>query len=290
MLIEELYQFVSGDRFADMQDDPRVKELFQFGLEKYQNLQQRLFFRKDDANGEVNIFRPSLLGKCGRKLAYIRDGLQSTEPMQPRGWLSMLYGDMSELIISILLRAAVIKYDLPIRFLKVEPASIEIAGIKIIGICDDLVETIDRQTLLTVFEYKALADAGFKKQELNIEIDNEFGYTVQHYLYMLMYKAQGGLFLALNKNVNLFHAVTTPELPEGFLPWLEEKVKLLQDKTYKWSRLEAEVDKNGKLKLRPQCVYCEYKTPCWEGVKVVKELENIYPHGKRYVYRIEEKG
>jgi len=291
MLVDKILKFLDSERLAA--DDPRLANLFMEGRERTTALFERLLARRDDKS--TNVLRPSKLGHpCTRKLAYQKLGYTETDPMPTRTSLVFTIGDIAEVVLAVLGRAAISIYEPTWYFLpSISRMSLEFDGGKITGVCDDILIT-DKGPVLV--EYKSMSSYSYDQMEKTQEIDNTFGYRTQHDLYREGYKKTldvkqlPGLLVAYRKDSGNIQEVRTEDSLvhnlDRALKAAEELSRLITHPAIAGGRFDEEIfprfaleddKKKGYKRLAVQCRYCSWMHQCWEvdaGIGLEKVLRN----------------
>jgi len=222
-----------------------------------------------------NYLSMSSIGSpCKRKLWYKVNQSKLAEPLQSNALLKFFYGDMiEELALGIAQQAGH----------KVEGQQDRMSAHGIKGSRDCVIDGI-------TVDVKSASPYSFKKfKEGNLREQDPFGYISQlsSYVYAakddpLVTNKTHGAFLVIDK-VNGHICLDTYDFTDELKTKpqeIEDIKKMAANKVPPERQFKDEpMSKTSpNKKLRMECSYCEFKKPCWPGLK-----KFIYSHGPVYL-------
>jgi PD-(D/E)XK nuclease superfamily len=222
-----------------------------------------------EANETVQLkgsLRFSNLGvNCKRQLWYRVNTPNDGEGLLPNAKIKFLYGDLLEILLLHLVRAAG-------HSVEGEQTTLELQGIK--GHRDCIVDGM-------VIDCKSASSFSFRKFELGLTPETDsFGYLTQLGLYLaasrddplVTYKNEAA-FLVVDKTTGDIlldrHTYTDEQLDKLSGPFIEE-AKIITSSPELPPRGFSDVPdgKSGNRKLDTNCSYCQFKDLCWPDLKV----------------------
>lgn len=223
----------------------------QHGLQNLTYVFQEVFFKHLVSRGSERSNKPSPsgLGSCTRKLAYKYHSFEE-EPLTAKTRMTLLFGDMVELIIVALCTIG----GIPIRDYQ---KRINLDGIE--GSLDFVYED-------SVFDVKSMAPYGFEKSK-KAGIDDVFGYLTQANIYATAEDKQPRI-LGINKATGDFDEFPIKRNPT--LVEIAKKKKEIVEKSTPDNLPDRDyqlVEKKGKMYLDIPCRYCGFRNSCWDIIK-----------------------
>lgn len=264
-LVSDIYDVVEGKGGWDA----AVTEFFSESLVQ---LAERRFSGKEEERAKLSM---SQLGNPDRKLWYKVNLPKSGEPLSAEALGTFFYGDIIEVLVIALAKAA--GHDVRGLQTKVEAH----------GISGSLDVIIDGWLV----DVKSASSFGFQKFASNgLREDDPFGYISQ--LSSYLYSQQGNPEV-VQKSKAAFLAVKKDrfKLALDIYDFTEELAGKEQEIEYKKKMVEGPIPprcyepvpdgKSGNMKLDVGCAYCEYKFECWDNLRTF-----IYSTGPRFLTKV----
>lgn len=266
-LIEDIYKVVEGNGGWDQTVSTFFKEEMGGVLESRLN-------REDQPRGTL---RMSNLGTpCQRKLWYEVNNAGEGEALRPSTRIKFLYGDMLEVLLLNLARAAG-------HTVEGTQGELSILGVK--GHRDAVIDGI-------TIDVKSASSYGFRKfQDGNLRNDDPFGYISQLSSYVYAGR-QGetkvhptlGAFLVINKEngelcLDMYDFAGELENKENEVQSLISMATQPQPPERAFA--PSPDGQSGNLKLGVNCSYCSFKKLCYPDLRTF-----IYSNGPRYLTHV----
>jgi hypothetical protein len=211
--------------------------------------------------GRANYLRLSNLGsKCNRKLWYSIHAPELGEPLSGATRLKFLVGDILEVLLIQLAKAAGHKVT-------GEQTKLDLHGV--VGHRDAVIDGV-------TVDVKSSSSYGMRKfVEHKLDTDDPFGYRIQLDAYRhaaendgLVTQKDYGAFLAIDKTLGHLALDIYPKLDVDYEKLVAEKRAAINSPTPPDRGYEDEPDgRSGNRKIPMECSYCEYKKACWPGLR-----------------------
>lgn len=267
-LVKDIEAVINGEGGWDAAVSKYAGELIS------QSLDRRLSPEEGARDGAL---RMSALGTpCRRKLWYLVNDPSEREPLPASAKFKFLYGDVLEVILIALAKAAGHRVE-------GEQDTLEIDGIK--GHRDCVIDgvTVDVKSAST-YGYKKFASGGLRE-------DDPFGYISQLSSYVYAGRSSEveshpslGAFLVVDKqngHICLDVYDFGPELDNKLAEIADVKQAVAQSRP-PVRAFEAVPDgKSGNMKLGIQCSYCDMKQKCWPGLRTF-----LYSNGPTFLTKV----
>lgn len=267
-LVKDIEAVINGEGGWDATVSKYAGELIS------QSLDRRLNPEEGARDGAL---RMSALGTpCRRKLWYLVNDPSEREPLPASAKFKFLYGDVLEVILIALAKAAGHRVE-------GEQDTLEIDGIK--GHRDCVIDgvTVDVKSAST-YGYKKFASGGLRE-------DDPFGYISQLSSYVYAGRSSEveshpslGAFLVVDKqngHICLDVYDFGPELDNKLTEIADVKQVVAQSRP-PVRAFEAVPDgKSGNMKLGIQCSYCDMKQKCWPGLRTF-----LYSNGPTFLTKV----
>ena len=246
---------------------------------------QRRFMQDDPFNPTGRMYTTLITHPCARKAAYSYYGFKG-EAMEPRSEINFFCGDMVELGVMVLARAAGCDIATPREIARGEKMRAVYGDESISCWPDGLAQSGDTWQNI---EIKKMSDYVFDRAERNHGPTDEWGYVTQASLEVLSWRALSdrlGLNLDIKGTLMLAVRGLTGHLAEWFLPYNEDLAQKafarkraveqaapdrLPPRAFRPVTIQAKDGKKptkneGRKKLGMQCGYCAFKQHCWPGI------------------------
>ena len=220
-----------------------------------------------------NYVSMSSFAEPNRKLWYRVNAPEKAEKLTPNTYLKFLYGDMVELLILFLAKAA--GHDV-----QGEQEKVEYKGIP--GTRDAVIDG-------RIIDVKSANSRGMYKFKNNaLRMDDPFGYLDQIMLYGAtsigddkVTDKENVSFLAVDKELGHLVLDTYPveHIPSD--DQIKTKYMMVNGKMPERCYPDEEEGKSGNRKLCMQCTYCPFKKDCWPGVRTF-----IYSKGPVFLTKV----
>lgn len=208
-----------------------------------------------------------------RKLWYRVNAPEAAEKLTPNTYLKFLYGDMVELLILFLAKAA--GHDV-----QGEQEKVEYKGIP--GTRDAVIDG-------RIVDVKSANSRGMYKFKNNaLRMDDPFGYLDQIMLYGAtsigddkVTDKENVSFVAVDKELGHLVLDTYPveHIPSD--QDIKKKYMMVNGKMPDRCYSDEEEGKSGNRKLCMQCTYCSFKKACWPSVRTF-----IYSKGPVFLTKV----
>lgn len=262
--------------------EPIPRELlFDFAKSTTENL-VRQFGRKKDG------FRLRM-SNVGRPTCQLQMEASEAVP-EPQPYYSSFrntYGDLTESLAVLVLKAAGVKIISEQERVKVHVADIELAGTL------DLVVDEGGEA---VWDLKSASGWAFNnkfRDFASVAKDDSFGYVSQGYAYAEAKKLPFGGWIVVNKENGEWTVVQTPtyedEVKRKSLALIEHNIRTIREKR-PFQRSYSDVEETfrrkptGNRTLDTTCGFCEYKHSCWQGLEYRSEIASSAENPKKKWY------
>lgn len=264
-LIEDIYSLLSEPEKYRIED-----EVFdEFGKKFADILKERL-----TKNKVRNYLSMSSFSEPDRKIWYRINEPEKAEKLAGNVYLKFLYGDVIELLVTFLAKAA---------GHSVEGVQDKVEYMGIPGTRDAVIDgrTVDVKSANSRGMYK------FKNNALRV--DDPFGYLSQIMLYgaagvddKLVSDKENVSFLAADKELGHLVLDTYPVEHIPTDKEIKEKIKVIVGPKPSRCHPDQEDGKSGNRKLGIECSYCAFKKDCWPGLRTF-----MYSNGPRFLTHVE---
>lgn len=264
------------DLIPDIYDLLSNREKYKINDEDFDNFGKLVANMMRDRMGDTktrNYVSMSSFAEPNRKLWYRVNAPEKAEKLTPNTYLKFLYGDMVELLILFLAKAA--GHDV-----QGEQEKVEYKGIP--GTRDAVIDG-------RIIDVKSANSRGMYKFKNNaLRMDDPFGYLDQIMLYGAtsigddkVTDKENVSFLAVDKELGHLVLDTYPveHIPSD--DQIKTKYMMVNGKMPERCYPDEEEGKSGNRKLCMQCTYCPFKKDCWPGVRTF-----IYSKGPVFLTKV----
>ena len=264
------------DLIPDIYDLLSNREKYKINDEDFDNFGKLVANMMRDRMGDTktrNYVSMSSFAEPNRKLWYRVNAPEKAEKLTPNTYLKFLYGDMVELLILFLAKAA--GHDV-----QGEQEKVEYKGIP--GTRDAVIDG-------RIIDVKSANSRGMYKFRNNaLRMDDPFGYLDQIMLYGAtsigddkVTDKENVSFLAVDKELGHLVLDTYPveHIPSD--DQIKTKYMMVNGKMPERCYPDEEEGKSGNRKLCMQCTYCPFKKDCWPGVRTF-----IYSKGPVFLTKV----
>ena len=264
------------DLIPDIYDLLSNREKYKINDEDFENFGKLVANMMKERMGDTktrNYVSMSSFAEPNRKLWYRVNAPEKAEKLTPNTYLKFLYGDMVELLILFLAKAA--GHDV-----QGEQEKVEYKGIP--GTRDAVIDG-------RIIDVKSANSRGMYKFRNNaLRMDDPFGYLDQIMLYGAtsigddkVTDKENVSFLAVDKELGHLVLDTYPveHIPSD--DQIKTKYMMVNGKMPERCYPDEEEGKSGNRKLCMQCTYCPFKKDCWPGVRTF-----IYSKGPVFLTKV----